>query len=67
MRILYLTQRLPFGQGESFVVPEVEALLARGHELLVVPRLSADPIVHDDVGAIVPRTRVLASTFSCRR
>ena len=59
MRILYLTQRLPFGQGESFVVPEVEALLARGHELLVVPRLSVDPIVHDDVGAIVPRTRVL--------
>ncbi len=33
MRIVYVTQRLPFGEGETFVVPEVEALLAAGHEL----------------------------------
>lgn len=59
MRILYLTQRLPFGKGEAFVIPEVEALLARGHEVLIVPRLSADPVVHDDVDALVRRTRVL--------
>jgi colanic acid/amylovoran biosynthesis glycosyltransferase len=61
MRILYLTQRLPFGEGESFIIPEVEALIAAGHEVLVVPRLSGDPIVHDDVGAIVACTRVLPS------
>jgi colanic acid/amylovoran biosynthesis glycosyltransferase len=59
VRILYVTQRLPFGDGETFVIPEVEALLARGHELLIVPRLSRDPVIHDDVGAIVARTRVL--------
>ena len=59
MRILYLTQRLPFGTGEAFVIPEIEALLARGHEVLIVPRLSAEPVVHDDVRAILSRTRVL--------
>jgi hypothetical protein len=34
MRVVYVTQRLPFGEGETFVVPEIEALLAAGHELL---------------------------------
>ena len=40
MRIVYVTQRLPFGEGETFVVPEVEALLAAGHEMMIVPRRS---------------------------
>jgi glycosyltransferase involved in cell wall biosynthesis len=57
MRIVYVTQRLPFGPGETFVIPEVEALLAAGHELLIVPRLSTEPIVHDDVGALVARVQ----------
>jgi glycosyltransferase involved in cell wall biosynthesis len=55
VRIVYVTQRLPFGAGETFVIPEIEALLAAGHELLIVPRLSADPIVHHDVGELVAR------------
>ena len=59
MKIVYVTQRLPFGEGETFVVPEVEALLAAGHELLIVPRRSRDAVVHDNVGALLPRTRIL--------
>jgi colanic acid/amylovoran biosynthesis glycosyltransferase len=59
VRIVYVTQRLPFGEGETFVVPEVEALLAAGHEILIVPRRSRDAVVHDNVGALLPRTRVL--------
>lgn len=59
MRIVYVTQRLPFGTGEAFVVPEIDALVACGHELLIVPRLSTDPVVHDDVGALLARTRTL--------
>ena len=59
MKIVYVTNRLPFGQGETFIVPEVEALLAAGHELLIVPRRSRDPVVHDDVGALLPRTRTV--------
>ncbi len=57
MRIVYVTQRLPFGIGETFITPEIEALVAAGHELLIVPRLSSDPIVHDDVAALLKRTR----------
>src|SRR5204863_480664 len=53
MRIVYVTNRLPFGNGETFIVPEIEALLAAGHELLIVPRRSADPVMHDDVGALL--------------
>ena len=59
MKIVYVTQRLPFGEGETFIVPEIEALLAAGHELMIVPRLSTEPVVHDDVGALLLRTRVL--------
>jgi colanic acid/amylovoran biosynthesis glycosyltransferase len=59
MRIVYLTQRLPYGEGETFIVPEVEALLAAGHELLIVPRSSNDPVVHDNVGGLMLRTRRL--------
>jgi colanic acid/amylovoran biosynthesis glycosyltransferase len=59
VKIVYVTQRLPFGEGETFVVPEIEALLAAGHELLIVPRRSRDAVVHDNVGALLPRTRVL--------
>jgi glycosyltransferase involved in cell wall biosynthesis len=62
MRIIYLTQRLPFGNGETFIIPEVEALLAAGHEVLVVPRRSTDPIIHDDVAALVARMRRLPAT-----
>jgi colanic acid/amylovoran biosynthesis glycosyltransferase len=59
VRIVYVTQRLPFGEGETFIVPEVEALLAAGHELMIVPRRARDAVVHDNVGALLPRTRVL--------
>jgi hypothetical protein len=59
MRIVYLTQRLPFGEGETFIVPELEALIALGHELLIIPLRSGDPVLHDDVGPVLARTRVL--------
>lgn len=63
MRIAYITQRLPFGTGETFIVPEIEALLAEGHEVLIIPRISKDPVMHDDVGALLPRTRTLPRTL----
>jgi glycosyltransferase involved in cell wall biosynthesis len=59
MRIVYITQRLPFGHGETFIVPEIEALIDAGHEVLVIPRRSSEPIVHDDVDALVARMRRL--------
>ena len=59
MRIVYLTQRFPFGEGETFLAPEIEALLLAGHELLIIPRNSTAPVVHDDVVGLLPRTRPL--------
>jgi glycosyltransferase involved in cell wall biosynthesis len=59
VRIVYITQRLPFGSGETFIVPEINALLAAGHELLIVPRASTEPVMHDDVGPLLVRTQVL--------
>ena len=59
MRILYVTQRLPFGDGETFVVPEIEALIAAGHDVLIVPRESTGPVLHTDAQALLSRTRVL--------
>lgn len=61
MRIVYLTQRLPFGDGETFIVPEIEALLADGHELLIVPVLSDAALVHDDARPLLKRSRRLPS------
>jgi glycosyltransferase involved in cell wall biosynthesis len=57
MRIVYVTQRLPYGNGETFIVPEIEALIDAGHEVLVIPRRSTDPILHDDVAGLVTRMR----------
>jgi glycosyltransferase involved in cell wall biosynthesis len=64
VRIVYVTQRLPFGAGETFIVPEVEALLAAGHDVMIVPRRSTDPIVHDDVRDLVVRTRPLPGALA---
>jgi colanic acid/amylovoran biosynthesis glycosyltransferase len=63
VRIVYITQRLPFGTGETFIVPEVDALLAAGHELLIIPWMSRDPVMHDDVAALLPYTRTLPATL----
>jgi colanic acid/amylovoran biosynthesis glycosyltransferase len=57
MRIVYVTHALPFGDGEAFVIAEVQALLEAGHEVLVVPRRSHDPVIHDDVAELVARAR----------
>ena len=61
MRIVYVTQRLPFGTGESTVVPEVEALLAAGHEDpdRAAP-VTREPVVHEQRRrALLSRTRAL--------
>jgi glycosyltransferase involved in cell wall biosynthesis len=57
MRIVYLTRGLPFGDGETFIIPEVQALLDAEHEVLVVPRHSHEAIIHDDVDALLARAR----------
>ncbi len=49
MRIIYVTSSLPHGKGEAFVIPEIEELLQRGHEVLIVPMYPRGPVLHGDV------------------
>jgi glycosyltransferase involved in cell wall biosynthesis len=67
MRILYVTQRLPFGDGEVFVVPEIEALIAAGHDVVIVPRGWGGPVPHHDARELLPRARRLPRAVGIAR
>jgi glycosyltransferase involved in cell wall biosynthesis len=56
MRILYVTTSLPYGPGEAFIIPEIKALLRRGHEVRIAPRSPRGPVVHGDAAPLVPLT-----------
>lgn len=47
MRILYITSSLPFGKGESFVIPEMAEMRALGHELFLAPLWPRGKRIHD--------------------
>lgn len=47
MRILYITSSLPFGKGESFVLPEMAELTAMGHEVFLAPLWPRGKRMHD--------------------
>jgi len=59
-RLLYVTARFPFGPGEAFLIPELRALIRMGLEVLVVPVLPSDPIVHPDAAEFTARTRAVS-------
>lgn len=56
MRILYVTVKLPYGAGESFITPEILGLLKFGHEVFIAPRSCSRQLVHDNVGDLLPHT-----------
>jgi colanic acid/amylovoran biosynthesis glycosyltransferase len=47
MRILYITSSLPFGKGESFVLPEMAELAALGHDVFLAPLWPRGKRMHD--------------------
>jgi colanic acid/amylovoran biosynthesis glycosyltransferase len=53
VKLVYVTSSLPYGPGEAFVIPEIEALRARGHDILVVPAYPRGDIVHEDAKSLV--------------
>ena len=55
-RVVYVTARLPFGDGEPFIVPEVLALVEQGCELTIVPVRAGGPVADADAAALLPRT-----------
>ena len=48
MKLIYVTVSLPYGPSEAFLLPEIQALLDLGHEILIVPRSPGGMIVHDE-------------------
>ena len=47
-KILYVTGTLPIGNGEAFLIPEIDELLRRGCDVRIVPRLPEGTFVHND-------------------
>jgi glycosyltransferase involved in cell wall biosynthesis len=56
VRIVYITATFPFGRAESFVLPEVAALLRRGHEVRIVPIRPHGEVVHGEIEPVVNST-----------
>ena len=48
MRIVYIAKKLPYGHEEAFVIPELMALRARGHDMHLAPLQISGGIRHDD-------------------
>jgi glycosyltransferase involved in cell wall biosynthesis len=56
MKILYVTSTAPFGNQESFIIPEIEELRSQGNDVMVVPLYPRGPIVHGDAQSLLPIT-----------
>jgi colanic acid/amylovoran biosynthesis glycosyltransferase len=52
MRIALVTASLPYGPGEAFLVPEIQALIDAGHEIRVIPVWPRGSIVHGDAATL---------------
>ncbi|MBE0447470.1 MAG: glycosyltransferase [Actinobacteria bacterium] len=37
MKIIYVTAQVPWGSGETFILPEVQEILRQGHQVTVIP------------------------------
>ena len=51
-KILYVTATLPYGPGESFLIPEVKELLRKGYDLRIVPRSPSFQLIHQDAAGL---------------
>jgi glycosyltransferase involved in cell wall biosynthesis len=52
MHIVYLTAAMPFGLGETFVIPEILELQRRGHQVTVIPVRPVCAVFHEDARAL---------------
>ncbi len=62
-KILYVTATLPYGPGESFLIPEVKELLRRGYGIRIVPRSPTYQLVHEDAAEL--QEHCLARSLLC--
>jgi colanic acid/amylovoran biosynthesis glycosyltransferase len=59
--VVYVTARLPFGDGEPFVATEVRALERAGWQILVVPVRGSGEIVHPEASELRAESAPLTS------
>jgi len=59
LRLVYVTEHLPFGPGETFIVPEINALLKAGHEVRILPLMDRGEPVHPDAARLRGRAHRL--------
>ncbi len=57
MKIVYVTVRLPFGAGETFLIPELRELVNQGHQVLLTPLWPGRRVIHSDAKELVGYTR----------
>lgn len=67
MRILYVTERLPFGRGEAFIIDEIQELRRLGHDVRIVPAFPGGRIEHDDARALAGLVSGAESRWLSRR
>jgi glycosyltransferase involved in cell wall biosynthesis len=49
VRIVYVTSSLPHGKKEAFIIPEIQELKRRGHDVLIVPTYPRGRVLHGDI------------------
>jgi glycosyltransferase involved in cell wall biosynthesis len=55
-RVIYVTARLPYGDGETFIVPEILQLGQDGCDVTIVPVRTGGAVAHGDALELVART-----------
>jgi colanic acid/amylovoran biosynthesis glycosyltransferase len=60
LRVVYVTARLPFGDGEPFIVPEILRLVEDGCDVTVVPVRAGGEVADRDARSLVGRTAVVS-------
>lgn len=60
MRIVYVTSTLPTGPSETFIYPEVNELIRRRHDVLIVPLRPLGLVVHEAGRQLLHVSRVEA-------
>lgn len=57
MKIVYVTVSFPFGTVESFLIPELEELIAQGHQVLIIPVRPGRQLTHGGAAQFVARAK----------
>ncbi|MDD5428462.1 MAG: glycosyltransferase family 4 protein [Candidatus Omnitrophica bacterium] len=52
MKIAYITVKIPYSTGETFIVPEIREVMRQGNEVVVLPFRPGDKIFHEDARAL---------------